>query len=135
MHNTAMYKEWAVKITTTLLRLVAALILFQAGALKLFGWYGGMPAGFELTPLLHAAGLIEVIGGTALFFGLLAQPVAFILSGEMAFAYFIGHFPNAFWPVQNHGEPAVLLCFIFLFFAAYGAGQWSLDALICKRHK
>ena len=123
-------KATAVKLSATLLRMVAALLLFQPGALKIFGWFGGMPAGFELTPLIHAAGLIEVIGGALLFFGLFARPVAFILSGEMAFAYFIGHFQMAkFWPIQNHGEPAVLLCFIFLFFAAYGAGEWSLDGL------
>lgn len=129
-----MYKEKAVQVTVTLLRLVAALLIFQAGAVKMFGWYGGMPAGFTLTPLIQAAGIIEVVGGAALFLGLMSRPVAFILSGEMAFAYFIAHFkfPDAFWPVQNHGEPAVLLCFIFLFFAAYGAGKFSVDSLMCK---
>lgn len=131
-----MNKEKAVTISLTLLRFVAALLLFQAGALKLFGWFGGMPAGFQLTTLLYVAGILEVVGGVALFFGLFSRPVAFILSGEMAVAYFIGHFKlDAFWPIQNHGELAVVLCFIFLFFAAFGAGEWSLDALIKGRGK
>ncbi|MEK7524247.1 MAG: DoxX family protein [Patescibacteria group bacterium] len=129
-----MNKELAVKITATLLRLVASLLLFQAGALKIFGWFGGMPAGYTLTPLLTTAGIIEIVGGVALFFGLFSRPVAFILSGEMAFAYFIGHFKfDAFWPIQNRGELAVILCFVFLFFAAYGAGEWSLDGMMKGR--
>lgn len=129
-----MNKALAVKVTATLLRLVAALILFQAGALKLFGWFGGMPEGFQLSNLLYAAGIIEVVGGLALFLGLFSQVVAFILSGQMAFAYFIGHFKfDAFWPIQNRGELAVLLCFVFLFFAAYGAGEWSLDGMMKGR--
>ena len=132
--KTLMSKDQAVQITVSLLRMVTALILFQAGALKIFGWFGGLPAGVTLSPLIQAAGIIEVIGGPLLFFGLLSRPVAFILSGEMAFAYFIGHFPHGFWPIQNHGEPAVLLCFAFLFLAAYGGGAWSLDALIRGRH-
>ncbi len=126
-----MNKALAVKITTTLLRVVAALLFFQAGALKIFGWFGGMPAGFEMSNLIYTAGILELVGGALLFFGLFARPVAFIISGEMAFAYFIGHFKlDAFWPIQNHGELAVLLCFIFLFFAAYGAGEWSLDGMM-----
>ncbi len=128
-------KERAVTISLTLLRVMASLILFQAGALKIFGWYGGLPAGAVLSPLIQTAGWLEVIGGPLLLIGLLSRPVAFILSGLMAFAYFIGHFPQGFWPVQNNGAPAVLLCFIFLFFAAYGAGQWSVDAKICGKKK
>ncbi len=119
--------------THSLLRIVAALVFICPGGMKLFGWFGGMPgpaAKAGLPPLLLAAGLIEVIGGTLILVGLFTRPVAFIASGEMAFAYFIGHFPRGFWPIQNHGEPAVLLCFIFLFFAANGPGPWSLDHAI-----
>lgn len=123
-----MDKDKAVQITVFLLRVVAGLLFFQVGGLKLFGWFGGMPPGFALTPLLTVAGVLEVFGGAAIILGIFTRPIAFILSGEMAAAYFIGHFPQGFWPVQNHGEPAVLLSFIFLFLAAYGAGPWSLDA-------
>ena len=120
-------------ITHALLRIVAGLILFCPGALKLWGWFGGMPPGITLTPLLHAAGLIEVIAGPLIMLGLFTRPVAFIASGEMAFAYFIGHFPHGFWPVKNQGAPAVLLCFIFLFIAAAGPGPLSLDHALRRR--
>jgi len=127
--------DFAKMITIFLLRIFAGLLLFQPGALKLFGWYGGMPPGVELTPLITVAGVLEVVGGPLIMLGLFTRPVAFILSGEMAFAYFIGHFPRGFWPIQNQGDPAVLLCFIFLFFAAHGAGDWSIDAILRRRHK
>jgi putative oxidoreductase len=120
--------------THSLLRIVSGLILICPGGMKLFGWFGGIPgaAGKRLPPLLLAAGIIEVFGGALIVLGLFTRPVAFITSGEMAFAYFIGHFPHGFWPIQNHGEPAVLLCFIFLFLAASGPGPWSLDRAIRK---
>ena len=123
----------AVNFTVLLLRVVSGLLLFQAGGLKLFGWFGGMPPGVELNTLLVVAAWLEVLGGAAIMLGLLTRPIAFVLSGEMAFAYFIGHFPQGFWPIQNNGQPAVLLCFIFLFFAAYGAGEWSFDALLRRK--
>lgn len=118
-----------VHFTLFLLRVAAAIIFIQAGGLKLFGWFGGMPQGVPLTTLILIAGILEVAGGLLILFGLFTRPVAFILSGEMAVAYFIGHFPQGIWPIQNHGEAAALLCFVFLFFAAAGAGKWSLDAL------
>lgn len=114
--------------THALLRIVSGLILICPGGMKLFGWFGGMPAGVPRTTLLTVAGVIEVVGGSLIVLGLFTRPVAFIASGEMAVAYFMGHFPNGFWPIQNHGEPAVLLCFIFLFLFANGAGPFSLDA-------
>jgi putative oxidoreductase len=118
-------------VTQSLLRIVAGLLFICPGGLKLCGWFGGMPPGSgRMTPLLTVAGIIEVLGGALIVLGLFTRPVAFIASGEMAFAYFIGHFPKGFWPIQNHGEPAVLFCFIFLFFAANGAGPFSLDHLI-----
>ena len=119
--------------THALLRIVAALILICPGGMKLFGWFGGMPPGNTLTPLLIVAGVIEVVGGFLILIGLFTRPVAFLASGEMACAYFMGHFPQAFWPIQNHGEPAVLLCFIFLFLFGNGAGPWSVDGLRGKR--
>ena len=128
-----MRKDQAVESTVFLLRVVSGLLFIQAGGLKLFGWFGGMPPGVVLTPLLMLAGILEVFGGAAFFLGFFTRPVAFLLSGEMAFAYFIGHFPQGFWPMQNHGELAVLFCFIFLFFSAYGAGAWSVDAFLWRR--
>jgi len=120
-------------VTHSLLRIVAALLFFDAGAMKMLGWFGGMPAGVPMTPLITAAGLIEIIGGSLILLGLFTRLAAFITSGEMAFAYFMGHFPHGFWPIQNHGEPAVLLCFIFLFLWGNGAGPISLDHLIARR--
>jgi putative oxidoreductase len=120
-------------ITHALLRIVAGLLFIHPGSMKLFGWFGGMPPGVTLTPLLVAAGIIEVVAGTLILLGLFTRPAAFIASGEMAFAYFIGHFPQGFWPIQNHGVAAVLFCFIFLFLWGNGAGPLSLDHWIERR--
>ena len=124
--------------THSLLRIVAGLLFICPGGMKLFGWFGGMPgppAAGGLPPLLLAAGVIETVGGALILLGLFIRPVAFIASGEMAFAYFMGHFPHGFWPIQNHGEPAVLLCFIFLFLVGNGPGPFSLDQLIRLRRE
>ena len=119
-------------ITLFLLRVVSGLLFLQAGGMKIFDWFGGVPAQFGGHPPLMSqtwiGGVLEFYGGAAILLGLLTRPVAFILSGEMAVAYFQFHQPNGVWPIQNHGEPAVLLCFIFLLLAAHGAGAWSLDA-------
>jgi len=126
----------AVQVSYLLLRVVAGLVFFEVGSMKLFGWFGGLPPGGGTAPLLTeigVAGILEVFGGIAIMLGLFTRPVAFILSGEMAVAYWQFHAPHGFWPIQNHGEPAVLFCFIFLYMAAQGAGDWSLDALIRQR--
>jgi putative oxidoreductase len=132
-----MNKDLLIQIALTLLRVVAGLLFLQAGGMKLFDWFGGIPAEFGGHPLVLSqtwiGGVLEFYGGVALLFGLFTRPVAFILSGEMAVAYFQFHQPGGAWPIQNHGEPAVLLCFIFLFFAAYGAGPWSIDRLLRRR--
>jgi len=129
-----MTMDRARQVTLFLLRVVAGLLFLQAGGMKLFDWFGGVPAEFGGHPHIWSetwiGGVLEFYGGTAILLGLFTQPVAFILSGEMAVAYFQFHQPGGHWPIQNHGEPAVLLCFIFLFFAAHGAGNWSLDALL-----
>jgi putative oxidoreductase len=115
------------------LRIVSGLLFFFPGALKILGWFGGMPAGSTLSPLLRTAGWMELIGGPLILLGLFTRPVAFLCSGEMAVAYFRSHFPRGFWPIQNHGEQAVLFCFIFLYFAAAGAGPLSVDAWLERR--
>ena len=119
-------------VTHFLLRMVSGLLFLQAGGMKLFDWFGGIPAQFgghpKLFTLIWVAGVLEFYGGLGILLGLFTQPIAFLLSGEMAVAYFMAHQPKGAWPIQNHGEPAVLLCFIFLFLAAHGAGDWSIDA-------
>jgi putative oxidoreductase len=113
------------------LRIVAALNFLQAGTIKWFGWPMAMPGGGHpaLLSQVGIGGVLEVVGGTLLLVGLFARPVAFVLSGEMAVAYFQFHQPNGFWPVVNQGQPAVLFCFIWLYISAAGAGPWSIDAL------
>jgi putative oxidoreductase len=116
----------------SVLRIVAALLYWQHGAQKLIGYPGNTPP-VDLTSLMGAAGIIEFFGGLLLLVGLLTRPVAFLVAGEMAFAYFMAHAPRAFWPIENQGEPAALFCFIWLFFAVAGAGAWSIDALLSQR--
>lgn len=128
-----MNQQRAILITVTLLRVVSGLLFLQAGGMKLFGWFGGMPPNGTTASVMTQTGiggLLEFVGGTLMLVGLFTRPVAFVLSGEMAVAYWQFHAPNGFWPIQNHGEPAVLLCFIFLFFAAFGAGEYSFDHFI-----
>lgn len=121
-------------ITFTLLRVVAALIYMQHGAAKLFGVLGGFgpqPGGtVTLFSLMGLAGVIEFFGGLLVALGLFTRPAAFIMSGEMAVAYFMAHFPHGWFPLLNHGELPVVLCFTFLFIAAHGAGSFSLDRLL-----
>ena len=109
------------------LRIVAGFLFSLHGAQKLFGVLGGQSV--ELMSQRGVAGIIELVGGVLIAIGLFTSPVAFIASGEMAVAYFQAHFPRGFWPVQNGGEPAVLYCFVFLYFAAMGSGKWSVDSL------
>jgi putative oxidoreductase len=111
----------------SLLRIVAAFLYLQHGTQKLFGVPHGMGT-VPLFGLMGLAGIIETVGGVLLLVGFGTRIVAFIMSGEMAFAYFMRHFPNAFLPIENHGELAVVFCFIFLYFAAAGPGPWSIDA-------
>jgi putative oxidoreductase len=122
-------------ITHALLRIVSGFLFIHPGGMKLLGWFGGMPPGVELTPLITAAGIIELVAGTLIMIGLFTRPAAFIASGEMAFAYFIGHFPQGFWPIVNQGQPAVLYCFIFLFLWGNGPGPFSVDEWIRRRRE
>jgi len=115
----------------SVLRIVAAAMFITFGTMKLFAVPIGVPPDGGTVPLTSQAGiggLLEVVGGALLLVGLFTRPVAFVLSGAMAVAYFQFHFPQGFWPVENGGTPAVLYCFVWLFFSAAGAGPWSLDA-------
>lgn len=112
----------------SILRITSALTFLSHGTAKLLGFPAlGRPAP-ELLSLSGIAGVIELIGGTLLLLGLFTRPVAFILSGQMAFAYFIGHWPRGITPIGNGGEAAYLFCFVFLYVACAGGGPWSLDA-------
>ncbi len=135
-----MNKETAVTVAFFLLRVFAGLLFMQAGGQKIFDWFGGIPAEHGGHPAMWSqawiGGVLEFYGGLAVLLGLLTRPVAFILSGEMAVAYFqFHHSAEKFWPQQNGGVPATLYAFIFLFFAAYGSGPWSLDGLLWGKRK
>ncbi len=113
-------------ITFAILRIVAGLLFAYHGAQK-FGLLGDPPMTGK--PLMLVAAIIELVGGLLIAVGLFVRPVAFIASGEMAVAYFMAHAPSSPWPAVNKGEPAVLFCFLFLHFAAHGAGIWSVDGM------
>jgi putative oxidoreductase len=122
--------------TLALLRVVSALFLMQHGVQKLFGWLvpPDRPAQpLELLSQRGLAGVLEVFGGALLAIGLFTRPVAFVLSGLMAFAYFLSHAPDGFWPILNRGELAALFCFVFFYFSARGGGPYSMDALLQRR--
>jgi putative oxidoreductase len=118
-----------------ILRLVAGFTFSLHGYQKLFGLFGGMgPRGAAAFPSpMWVAGCLETFGGFLIALGLFTVPVAFILCGEMAVAYFMQHFPRGFFPIRNGGELAVLYCFIFLFLAFSGPGPFSLDALLRRK--
>jgi putative oxidoreductase len=119
---------WTEQVALNLLRIVAGFLFWQHGAQKLLGFPGGEPVG-DFFGLMGLAGILEMVGGTMLVLGLFSRPVAFILSGQMAWAYFSVHAPNGFWPIQNGGELAAFYSFLFLYVAARGGGVFSLDGL------
>lgn len=130
-----MKKEWSPELLSVL-RIIVAFLYFQHGAAKWFAFPAAVMPGSGVAAvgsLPWFAGVIETIGGVFILLGLFTRPVAFILAGEMAFAYFIGHAGRGFWPTLNQGEPAVFYCFTYLYFSAAGAGPWSLDALLARR--
>jgi putative oxidoreductase len=111
------------------MRIVVGLLFFCHGLQKVFGLFGGVRgAAAPLLSLLGIAGLIELVTGALIAVGFAAGTAAFIASGQMAVAYFAGHFPAGSWPIQNDGELAVLYCFIFLYMATRGSGIWSVDS-------
>ena len=128
--SVARWRSWAPYLLSVL-RIIAAFLFIQVGTAKLFAFPAAVMPGGGTAPmgsLAWVAGVLEVFGGLLLLVGLFTRPVAFILSGEMAVAYFIGHAPQGLWPVLNQGSPAILYCFLFLYVSAAGPGPWSIDA-------
>jgi putative oxidoreductase len=123
--------RWSSRVLSVL-RIVAALLFIEHGTQKVFGFppAQGPNAPYVFASLSGIAGALELVGGVALLVGLLTRPVAFLLSGEMAVAYFKVHAPRGFLPLANHGELAALYCFLFLYFSFAGGGPWSVDAII-----
>ena len=120
------YSRWAPKILSVL-RIVTAFLFMQHGGQKLFGFPAPLQAAHPLFSLIGVAGMLEFFGGLLLLIGLFSRPVAFLLSGEMAVAYFMAHAPHAFWPLLNKGELAVMYCFVFFYLFVAGGGSWSVD--------
>jgi putative oxidoreductase len=115
-----------------ILRIVVALLFFEHGTSRLLGY----PSPLPLPPIFTLywwAGAIELVGSPLVAFGLFTRAAAFIMSGEMAYAYFYAHAPNAFYPILNRGDSAILYCIVFLYIAVAGAGPWSLDALLRRK--
>ena len=128
----SLYSAWVPRLLSVL-RVIVAFLFIQHGAQKLFGFMAPeqwtAPALFSM---VWIAGVLEFFGGLFILLGLFTRPVAFILSGLMAVAYFMAHAPQGFWTIQNRGELAVAYCFVFLYLTVAGGGSWSLDRLLWR---
>jgi putative oxidoreductase len=135
MSNVDRLSRSAAPYLLSLLRVMAALLLLQHGTQKLLGFPAMAPGrtGPEFMSLIWFAGMLELVGGALLALGLFSRTAAFVLSGELAFAYWMGHAPRGFFPIVNAGELAALYAFVFLYLAAAGPGPWSIDRLIGNR--
>jgi putative oxidoreductase len=122
---------WAPQMRAVL-RIMSALLFLEHGTMKLLGFPAGPMGQPPLASLLGVQGLIEIVGGILLAIGLFTRPVAFILSGNMAVAYFMAHAPDSFFPALNQGDAAILYCFVFLYFFFAGPGAWSVDGARSK---
>jgi putative oxidoreductase len=134
MNDTGIFHRWRSwsPYLLGILRIVIGFLFMEYGTTKLFAFPAAIMPGGATAPagsLPWFAGVLEAFGGAFILVGLFTRPVAFILSGEMAFAYFIGHAHRGFWPVLNQGAPAVFYCFVFLYLSSAGAGAFSIDAL------
>ena len=126
-------QSWSPRLLS-ILRIIAALLFMEHGLMKLFHFPIPQPGAPDpLPPLMMFAALLEVVGGGLLALGLFTRPVAFILAGEMAVAYFMAHASQSFWPAVNGGDAAILFCFVFLYLSAAGPGPWSVDAIRARK--
>lgn len=126
-------KNWSPRVLS-LLRIVTALLFIEHGTMKLFHFPAAQPGAPDPLPvILLVAAIMEVAGGALAFLGLFTRPVAFLLSGEMAVGYFLAHYPKSPWPAVNQGDAAVMFCWVFLYLAFAGGGEWSLDYLRRRR--
>jgi putative oxidoreductase len=119
-------ETWSPRLLSAL-RIATALLFIPHGTQKLFGFPGAQQPVSALLSMMGVAGILECVGGLLILVGVCTRPVAFLLSGEMAVAYFTAHAPRGFWPILNRGELAALYCFVFLYLACAGGGPWSLD--------
>ena len=124
-------EAWAPRMLAVL-RIVAALLFLEHGLMKFFAFPAPMGGGGSLPLLLKVAATLETVGPLLLIVGLFTRPVAFLLSGEMAVAYFMAHAPHSFYPVLNGGEPPILYCFVFLYLFFAGPGAFSVDGMLRK---
>lgn len=131
LHEQDNWTRWSPHVLS-IVRIILALLFFEHGLSKLFGFPQSVPPP-ALFSMAWFAGAIEFVGGSLLAIGLFTRVSALIMSGEMAFAYFISHAPHSFFPILNRGDSAILYCFIFLYFAFAGGGPWSLDAVLARR--
>ncbi|MGH9945603.1 MAG: DoxX family protein [Pyrinomonadaceae bacterium] len=134
--TTSFYSNWTPRVLSILRAVVGFLFIWHGGQ-KLFG-YPPAPEGMMPDPLpmiIVVAGVMEFFGGLLILVGLFTRPVAFLLSGLMAAAYFMGHASGGFLPLQNGGEPAVVYCFVFLYLWFAGGGEWSLDRLVFSQNR
>ncbi len=127
---------WSGRVLS-IFRVVAGLIFITSGTTKLFGYPPGPPdmGTIPLMSQIGIGGVLEVVGGAAIVVGLLTRPIAFVLSGMMAVAYFQFHAPQGFFPTSNGGIPAIMYCFFFLYLVFAGPGEWSLDAAIARSRR
>jgi putative oxidoreductase len=124
--NSTIVTRWTPQLLSVL-RIVTAFLFIEHGMQKLLNYPAPAQQAIDLMSLMGLAAVLELFGGALMLVGLFTRPVAFVLSGFMAVAYFMAHAPQGFWPLLNHGELAVMYCFAFLYFAAAGPGPWSLD--------
>jgi putative oxidoreductase len=128
LQNTARYAPYVLSIV----RIMVALLFFEHGTSRMLGFPSPLPTP-EFLSLHWFAGAIELVGGALLAVGLFSRVSAFIMSGEMAFAYFLSHAPHSFFPILNRGDASILYCFVFLYIAVAGPGPWSLDAMLHRK--
>jgi putative oxidoreductase len=138
MHDASLVSRWRswAPYLLSVLRIITAFLFMQVGTAKLFAFPAAVMPGGGTAPagsLAWYAGVLETFGGALILVGLFTRPVAFLLSGEMAIAYFHGHAPQGLWPVLNGGGPAIMFCFVYLYLSAAGGGPWSLDAFRTSR--